>query len=170
MPIMADVRQLTTYFSNPDSEFRQAIANANRTAVSLSEASADLRKLIASTSRRLEQGDTKVRAVLDNADALVKEARSSVAVLDGSLRKIDAALPGIATKMDQSLENIRATSEAMRTLAEGELPALVSDTQEIVRGARQSWPVRNMVQPRQELLLRLDSGGGLSPAPVESGR
>ena len=79
--------------------------------------------------------------------------------------------------MDQSLENFRVASEAVRGMVTGELPgivgetgALVSDTGEIVRGARQAWPVRNLVQPRQELLLRLDSGGGLATVPVENGR
>lgn len=170
MPIMSDVRQITTYFSDPNGEFRQAISSANRTAAALAEASAELRKLIATTTVRIEQGDARVRAVLENTDALLNETRSSMAVLDGSLRKIDAALPGIASKMDQSLENIRVTSEAMRSLAVGELPGLVSDTRDLVRGARQSWPLRNMVQPQQELLLRLDSGGGLGAMSAEGGR
>ena len=170
MPIMADVRQITIYFSNPDGEFRQAISNANRTAAALAEASAELKKLIAMTSIRIEQGDARMRTVLENADGLLRESRSSMAVLDSSLKKIDAALPGIASKMDQSLENIRVTSEAMRSLAVGELPGLVSDTRDLVQGARQSWPLRNVVQPRQELLLRLDSGGGLSTIPADGKR
>jgi phospholipid/cholesterol/gamma-HCH transport system substrate-binding protein len=176
-PIVADTRNITAYFSNPDSDFRQAIANLNRTAATLAEAGAELRRLIATGADRLERGEAKVSKVLDNADDLLKSANSSLAVLDSSLKKIDAALPGIASKMDQSLENIRVTSEAVRGMATGELPgivgetgALVSDTGEIVRGARQAWPVRSLVQPRQELLLRLDSGGGLAPVPVESGR
>ena len=48
--------------------------------------------------------------------------------------------------------------------------ALVADTGEIVRGARQTWPGRNLVLPRQELRLRLDSGGGLTVLPPESKR
>jgi ABC-type transporter Mla subunit MlaD len=170
MPIMSDVRQITNYFTNPDSEFRQAMSSANRTAAAMAETSAELKKLIASTAVRIEQDDVKVRAALEQADVLLREARSSMAVLDGSLKKIDAALPGIASKMDQSLENIRVTSEAMRSLAVGELPGLVSDTRDVVQGARQSWPLRGMVQPRQELMLRLDSGGGLSTVPTEGGR
>lgn len=176
-PIVGDVRQITSYFSNPDSDFRQAIHNLNRTATSLAEASVEVRQLIAITSDRLDKGETRVRAVLDNTDVLLRDTRSSLTVLDGSLRKIDAALPGIASKMDQSLENIRVTSEAVRGMATGELPglvgetgALVSDTGELVRGARRNWPVRNLVQPQQELLLRLDSGGGLTPVPVDGAR
>ena len=175
-PIVADVRQITAYINNPDSDFRQAIHNANRTAAALAEASAEMKKLIVMASDRIDKGDERVQAVLRNADSLLQETRSSVAVLDSSLRKVDAALPGIATKMDQSLDNIRAASEAVRNMTTGELPglvgeagAVVSDTGDIVRGARQSWPVRNFVQPRQELLLRLDSGGGLSGVAVDKG-
>jgi ABC-type transporter Mla subunit MlaD len=175
-PIVSDIRQIAAYFNNPDSDFRQAIHNANRTAVALAEASTEMKKLIAMAGDRIDRGEVRVQAVLNNADSLLQETRSSLAVLDGSLKKVDAALPGIAAKMDQSLENIRVTSEAVRNMATGELPplvgevgAVVSDTGEIVRGARQAWPVRNFVQPRQELLLRLDSGGGLSGVPVDKG-
>ena len=176
-PIVTDVRQISAYFSNPDSDFRQAIRNANRTAESLAEASAEMKQLIASASERIGRGDAQLHAVLDTTDALLQETRSSLSVLDGSLRKVDAALPGMTAKMDQSLENIRVTSEAVRNMATGELPplvseagAVVSDTGEIVRGAKQTWPVRGLVQPRQELLLRLDSGGGLGAMPGERGR
>jgi len=176
-PIVGDVREITAYFRNPESDFRQAIANLNRTAASLADAGVEIKRLIATGADRLEKGEARVGQALDSAEDLMRSASASLAVLDGSLRKIDAALPGIASKMDQSLENIRVASEAVRGMVTGELPgivgetgALVSDTGEIVRGARQAWPVRNLVQPRQELLLRLDSGGGLATVPVENGR
>jgi phospholipid/cholesterol/gamma-HCH transport system substrate-binding protein len=176
-PIVSDVRLIAAYLNNPDGDFRQAIRNVNRTAASLAEASAELKQLIASTSQRVEKGEARVTAALDSARGLMESASGSLAVLDGSLRKIDAALPGITAKMDQSLESLRVTSEAVRGMATGELPglvddarALVSDTAEIARGARQAWPVRGLVQPRQELLLRLDSGGGLSAAPAAAGQ
>jgi phospholipid/cholesterol/gamma-HCH transport system substrate-binding protein len=173
-PIVSDIRQLAGYFNNPDSDLRQALRNVNQTAATLNQAGTELRRLIAMTSDRVEKGERNVAATLDRARVLIDGAGSSLAVLDGSLRKIDAALPGITTKMDQSLENIRVASEAVRNMTTGELPglageaqSLVSDTGEVVRGARQAWPVRNLVQPRRELLLRLDSGGGLSPAPAD---
>lgn len=175
-PIVGDVRQLATYFNNPEGDFRHAMRNVSKAAATLNEASTELRVLIASTSERLERGEKSVNATLAGAQALLSSAGNSLAVLDGSLKRIDAALPGITTKMDQSLENIRITSEAMRNFATGDLPgvvgetsALVSDTGEVMRGARQAWPVRNLVQPRQELLLRFDSGGGLSTGPADKG-
>ncbi|HZM45404.1 MAG TPA: MlaD family protein [Burkholderiales bacterium] len=183
-PVIADVKQVTTFLASPEGDFRQAIGNANRAAAALVETRADLKKLIASLGEGFDRSEKQLAAVLDTTNGLLQETRASVAVLDGSLRKMDAALPGIATKMDQSLENIRVASEAIRGVATGQLPglvgdagtlvgegsALVSDTNEIVRGAKQTWPVRNLVPPRQELRLRLDSGGGLSAMPPEGKR
>jgi ABC-type transporter Mla subunit MlaD len=176
-PIAADVRQVTSFLASPEGDFRQAIGNANRAAAALVETRADLKRLIATLASGAEQGEKRVAAVLDSTDSLLRDARASVAVLDGSLRRIDAALPGIATKMDQSLENIRVASESMRGLVAGELPgivgdagALVSDTGDMVRGARQTWPGRNLAPPRAEPLLRLDSGGGLTAVPAAGGR
>ena len=183
-PVIADVKQLTAFLASPEGDFRMTIGNANRAAAALVETRADLKKLIASLSEGVDQGGKQAAAVLDATDGLLRETRASVAVLDGSLRRIDAALPGIATKMDQGLENILVASDAIRGLATGQLPGLVgdagvlvneggdlvSDTSEIVRGARRAWPVRNLVPPRQELRLRLDSGGGLSAMPPEGKR
>jgi len=176
-PIVGDVRQVAAYFSNPDSDFRQAVRQLNRTAATLTEAGVEMKRLIVITTDRVDKGEMRLRKVLDTTDGLLKEATSSLAVLDSSLRKVDAALPGIATKLDASLESIRMTSEAMRGIVTGELPsivgeagALVSDTAEMVRGAKRAWPVRNLLPPPQELQLRLDSGGGLTAYPVENSR
>ena len=183
-PVIADVKQVTAFLASPEGDFRQAIGNANRAAAALVETRADLKKLIAGLAEGLDRGEQRVATVLDTTDGILRDTRASIGVLDGSLRKIDAALPGMASKMDQSLENMRVTSEAIRSVATGQLPALVgdvtvlvndgsalvTDTTEIVRGAKQAWPVRTLVPPRQDLRLRLDSGGGLAPLPPESKR
>jgi len=176
-PIVGDIRQITAYLSAPDSDLRQAIRSVNRTAGALAQASVEVQKMIAMTADRIDKGETRVSGVLGSADKLLQNASASLAVLDGSLRKVDAALPGITAKMDQTLENIRAASEAARGLIVGEVSgvvgetgALVSDTSEVVRGAKQSWPVSNFVQPSRESLLRLDGGGGLTAVPADGGR
>ena len=172
-PIVTDIRQITTYLSAPDSDMRQAIRGVNRTAGALADVSVEFKKLIATTADRIDKGETQVSGVLGTADKLLQEAGASLALIGGSLRKVDAALPGITSKLDQTLENIRAASEAVRGMVAGELSGVVgeastvvSDTGEVVRGAKQSWPVSNFVQPPRESLLRLDGGGGLTAVPA----
>jgi len=176
-PIVGDIRQITAYLSAPDSDLRQAIRSVNRTAGALAEASDEVRKLIVTAAGLIEKGETRVSSVLSSADRLLQGANASLGVLDGSLRKVDAALPGITSRMDQTLENIRAASEAVRGMVSGELTgvvgeagALVSDTSEVVHGAKRSWPVSNFVQPPRESLLRLDGGGGVTAVPADGGR
>jgi phospholipid/cholesterol/gamma-HCH transport system substrate-binding protein len=177
VPIVSDIRQITAYLSAPDSDLRQAVRSVNRTASSLADASIEFKKLIQATTDRVEQGETLVSGVFGTADKLLRDAGASLALLDSSLKKVDAAVPGITTKMEQTLENIRATSEAARAMMTGELSGvvgeagtLVSDTREVVRGARRSWPVSNFVQPPRESLLRLDGAGGVTAVPADSGR
>ena len=183
-PVIADVKQVTSFLASPEGDFRQAIGNANRAAAALVETRADLKKLIAQLSDGFAKSEKQVASVLDSTNDVLRDTRASIGVLDGSLRQLDAALPGIASKLDQSLDNLRVASEAVRGMATGPLPgligdtgllvnegnALVSDTNDIVRGAKQAWPVRNLVPPRQDLRLRLDSGGGLAPVSPESKR
>jgi hypothetical protein len=52
----------------------------------------------------------------------------------------------------------------------GEAGTLVSDTSEVVRGAKRSWPVSSFVLPPRESLLRLDGGGGVTAVPADGGR
>jgi phospholipid/cholesterol/gamma-HCH transport system substrate-binding protein len=172
-PIVTDIRQITAYLSAPDSDLRQAVRSVNRTAGALADASVEVKKLIATTTDRIDKGETLVSGVLGKADKLLQDAGASLTLIDGSFRKMDAAIPGITSKLDQTLENIRAASEAVRGMVTGELSgvvgdagALVSDTSEVVRGAKQSWPVSNFVQPPRESLLRLDGEGGLTAVPA----
>lgn len=176
-PIVTDIRQITAYLSAPDSDLRQAVRSVNRTADALAEASVEVKKLIATTTDRIEKGETRVNSVLGTADKLLQDAGASLTVIDGSLRKVDAAIPGITSKLDQTLENIRVASEAVRGMVTGDLSgvvgeagALVSDTSEVVRGAKRSWPVSSFVQPPRESLLRLDGGGGVTAVPADGGR
>lgn len=165
-PIVTDIRQITTYLNNPEGDFRQAMRNINLAASQLGNASAGLQQL-----------STSAVGAVDSTGLLMKDARSSLAVMDSSLKRLDAALPGITVKVEQSLENIRVTSEAMRVMATGELAGLVGDagglvseTTDVVRGAKRAWPLRDVVQPPRESLLRLDGSGGLTAVPVEGAR
>ena len=176
-PIVNDVRTLTAYLSAPDGDFRQAVRNVNRTAGSLVAASDEFTKLIATTSDRVEKGETRVSAVLGKAEKLLEDASGGVTLLNSSLKQIDTALPGITARLEQSLDNVRVTSETVRGLVTGELAgivvdagAVISDTSEVVRGAKRSWPVSGMVQPPRESVLRLDGGGGLTPVPADGAR
>lgn len=177
VPIVTDIRQITAYLSAPDSDLRQAVRSVNRTAGSLADASIELKKLIETTTQRVEQGETVVSGVFGTADKLLRDAATSLALLDSSLKKVDAAVPGITSKLEQTLENVRAASEAARVMMAGEMSgvvaeagALVSDTSEVVRGARRAWPMSNFVQPPRESLLRLDGAGGVTAVPADSGR
>ena len=176
-PIVGDIRQITAYLNAPDSDLRQAIRSVNRTAGSLADASVEVKKLIVTTTDRIDKGETRVSGVLGTADKLLQDAGASLALIDGSLKKVDVALPGITSKLDQTLENIRAASEAVRGMVTGELSgvvgeagALVSDTSEVMRGAKRSWPVSNFVPPPREPLLRFDGEGGSTSVPADRAR
>jgi phospholipid/cholesterol/gamma-HCH transport system substrate-binding protein len=176
-PIVGDIRTVTAYLSAPEGDFRQAVRNINRTAGSLVAASNEFTKLIATASERIEKGEARVSAVLGKAEKLLEDADSGVVLLNSSLKQVDAALPGITSRLEQTLENVRVTSETVRGLVSGELAGivvdaggLISDSSEVVRGAKRSWPVSGMVQPPRESALRLDGGGGLTPVPADGTR
>jgi ABC-type transporter Mla subunit MlaD len=174
---MDEARQLGRYLNDAQGDFRQTVGHLNRTVAALAEASGGLQRLLAQTGSRIDATSARAQTALDSADALINEARITLKTVDGSAQKIDAALPGIAMKLDQSLDSIREASAAAIGLMTNEIVTLVSDSGDLLAGTREvmgdvkrSWPLREMVEKPQERMLKLDSGGGLLAVPVEPAR
>jgi len=123
--------------------------------------------LLRRSEGRIASVQGKLEYVLDQSGATLERARGALDTATRSLDTVERQLPGLLLRMDQSLKNVEAaTANANRisaSMAE-ELPTamregrnLIEDTQGIVDGAKQAWPVRNLVPPPTQKALPLDS-------------
>jgi phospholipid/cholesterol/gamma-HCH transport system substrate-binding protein len=166
-PILADVRKVTQSINDPDGDIRKTIGNVRHATALVAELAQQVSRIAGRSEGRVDAIAGKVDRVLDQTGATLERARGALDTAARSLDTVDRQLPALLLRLDQSLKNVEAvTSDARRlssSLGDDLLPAiregrgLIEDTQEIVDGAKQSWPLRNFVAPPVQKALPLDS-------------
>lgn len=150
-PILADVKKITASVSGADEDIRQSIKNINTASAGLVE-----------TTRQL--------------NLLARNGNASLAVANHALKTVDEALPSLILKADASLENIQAATAGIKKMTSEsaeQVPqllrngnTLMQDSQEIISGAKKSWPVRNLLEEPEAHILPLDGYA----APAQQGQ
>lgn len=138
-PILNGLNQTISSVNNPEGDVQQSLRNVNQATRNLQSLSNDLAK--------------QSPPILDDVGHITTAVKDS--------------LPRLIENSNQSLDNIRsATGDIKRVTAASaqELPpalrdgrALVKGSLSIVNGVKETWPVRNMIEPPQEQPLLLDS-------------
>lgn len=146
VPILKDIKLITGALADPERGLPGTLARIR----SSSEA---LNLLLASGNRQVEGiGGGAVR-VLGKAEEDLKQ-------LGQTIEAANQRLPGMLDRTRQVLDHVeKITAEAETSvppvLRDGS--AVAADVREIVSGARQTWPIRNMVDAPGPATLKADS-------------
>ena len=159
-PILADVKKITEFINDPDSDLRQTIKNINRASAALVETTQEIKRLV-------QNSDQRVGVVSGQVNTLLEKAGERLDQVGASLKTLDGKIPTLMLKADKTLEDIRAASANIKKITDEsaeQVPgilrdgkAVAEDAREIVGGAKKAWPVRNFVVPPKETLIPLDS-------------
>jgi phospholipid/cholesterol/gamma-HCH transport system substrate-binding protein len=151
-PILSDIRQITASINNPNGEIQQTLKNLNQVTGDLRETVKQFTQLGVSGNQKLDSVHGKLDKALDSVNA--------------NLEVMDKAIPRLVDKADATLDNVQtATSDIKRMTAEsaGELPAfihnsnaLVQDSQDMLEGAKQSWPFSGWFRKPEAQVLPVD--------------
>ena len=97
----------------------------------------------------------------------LRSVKQSAEHAEAMLGTLNQELPGMIKKVDTSLDNLRKTSETIKSAIDnsapqltgfvGETRGLVSDTRNIMDAASTSWPLKNMMQVPEQGLVKMDS-------------
>jgi phospholipid/cholesterol/gamma-HCH transport system substrate-binding protein len=166
-PILEDVKKITAFVNDPDSDLRQTIRNINKTSAALVETTEEIKRLVRNSDQRVGALSGQAGSLLLKAEERMGEIGTALGQVNASLKVLDEKVPGLMLKADKTLENFQAASANLRKIAEeGALQApgilrdgraVAEDAREIIGGAKKSWPVRNFVTQPQESLLPPDS-------------
>jgi phospholipid/cholesterol/gamma-HCH transport system substrate-binding protein len=166
-PILEDVKKITAFVNDPDSDLRQTIRNVNKTSAALVETTEEIRRLVQNSDQRVGAVSGQVGVLLGKAAERLDQVGASLEQANASLKAIDEKVPGLVLKADKTLENFQAASTNIKKITEDsaeQLPgimrdgkAVAEDTREIIGGAKKSWPIRAFVPPQKETLIPLDS-------------
>lgn len=146
VPILKDIKVITGALADPQNGLPGTLARIRAS----SEA---LNALLANGNRQVEGIGSSAVRVLGKAEEDLKH-------LGQTLEAANQRLPGMLDRTQQVLDHVeKITAEAETSvppvLRDGS--AVAADVREIVSGAKQTWPIRNMVDAPGPATLKADS-------------
>jgi len=146
VPILRDVKAITGTIADPATGLPATLAQVRETTRSLNT-------LIATSNQQ-------VGAIGTSAVRVLGKAEEDMARLGDTLTTANARLPALLDKTQSVLdhvEKIGAEAEATLPPALRDGSAVAGDVREIVDGAKQSWPIRNIVVQPGPVQIKPDS-------------
>ena len=161
LPILDDLHQT---LQDPQSDVRQTLKNLREFTTELRATREKIDHLLGSVDANL---NTDVKPLLASL-------RVSATNAEGITAELGKDLPNLMKKTDESLENMRLTTQLVKEAVQKtapQLPAmmgemnntlikskdLVGDSQEMVDSLNTHWPLKNMMPPADTLPIKMDS-------------
>lgn len=176
-PILEDVKQITATINNPGGDVAQILKNVNSLSASLRETSQQLNALLQNGNEKLDGVYGKIDGSVGRLNQALDQANAGLASTTKTLQEVNRAVPKLIDRADSMMENIQGAAQDMKKIANEsseQIPplvrstnALVQDSQEILNGAKQSWPIRNMMPEPVEHVLPLDGYVPVAPGAVK---
>lgn len=170
-PILGDMRRVLGEIGRPESEWHKSAVAARALLEQMPATNQEARRLLRDTDRALLGAGPGAGAAFGSAARIGAQAEQQLPVLAG---KLATTLDSLSETAAQIRDATRKNGDALRdvltqapaVLREGE--DLVRDGREIVSAARNSWPIRNLLEERAMRALPLDSSESAQAARDDS--
>jgi phospholipid/cholesterol/gamma-HCH transport system substrate-binding protein len=146
VPILQDIKAITGTIADPKHGLPATLAHVR-------ESTDALNTLLVTSNQQ-------VGNIGGAATRVLGKAEEDLAHLGRTLETTNAQLPAILEKTQKAIdhvERIGATAEATVPNALRDGSAVATDVREIVDGAKQAWPIRNLITPPGPAQLKTDS-------------
>ena len=157
VPSLDEVNKLLHSTNDPQGDIRQTLKNVR-------EFTGELRGTRARVDRTLDQLD---ESMTKDVRPMLHTIHLTTQHVEAMTGKLDKELPVIINEVDATLDNIHHTTETLKSAVDnsapqlsgviGESRGLISGTRNIEDSLSASWPLKNIMQPPEQGLLRMDS-------------
>ncbi len=157
-PILADIKALTGMLSDRDRGLGPMLEQSRSASRDLAATAAEIRALASETRVRFAAVGAQAQGTLGDASAAFSRLDRMAGKAEQSLARIDDALPGLLLKLDGTLDTVQAVANDARAISSAasesvpqtlrDIQPAAEDAREIIRGVKQSWPIRNMLPAR----------------------
>ncbi|HEX5364623.1 MAG TPA: MlaD family protein [Gallionella sp.] len=147
LPILDDLHQT---LHDPDGDLRQTLKN-------LREFSGEMRGTRKRLDALLEHADTSMN---NDVAPMLHSLQQTTMHAESMAVQLERSLPGLVSKADGTLDNLKQTSDTLRSAVEQsapQLPGLIGETRDIVEGVSTSWPLKNIMPTPESGPVRMDS-------------
>ena len=159
-PVVAELRRTLAELNRPDGDFRKSFASASALIQELPETNRDLRRFLRDADRAVLAVGGKADAALAATERLTTQAANELPALT---RKLGAALDAVGEAAAEIRAVTRKNGEALHQVL-AQTPALVRDggqllydSQEVIGAAKNSWLIRDNLEPPAMRTLPMDS-------------
>jgi len=156
-PALDEINRLLKDANDPKGDVRQTLGNLRQITDGLKGTQTRLDHLLAD----LDEG------VVNDVRPALRSVKKTAEGAEALIGNLNHDIPGLVGKVDASLDNLRHTTETLKSAIDnsapnlsgvmGETHGLVSDTRNIIDSASSSWPLKSLVQPTEQGLVRMDS-------------
>jgi len=171
-PVVNELRRMIVELNRPDGDLRKSLQAASTVLQELPETNREMRQLLRDTDRTVLAVGGRAQAALAATERVGTQVEKDLPELS---RKLGTALDSIVEAASEIRVATRKNGEALHeTLSQ--TPALVRDGgqlvrdgQDVVSAAKNSWLLRDYVEPAAMRTLRVDSFeayGGSAKAPA----
>ena len=167
MPILKDVRQLTTYFNDPNGEIKQILRNVSVVTKDASATRQHIDTVLKDADSLIKNSDKNIAGTLLKIDSILDSSKKTMSTVDGLITKLDQDMPPLIGKMDATLVNVLKTTEELKKVTEQtapKIPSIVGNgadiaegTKDIVDSVKKMWPIRTFIKTPMEKTLKTDS-------------
>jgi len=159
-PILADVKNITAYVDNPDSDLKKTLQQMNRATTALASAGEDVSEMTRTNKKQIHAAISSASNTLSNLDSALPPL---IIRIDSSLKQVEGVTTDARTISSKLVTEVpSAVSEGRAAVSEGRALMGVGrntldDTHQILNGVKESWPIRNLLPAQDEHSLPLDS-------------
>ena len=159
-PVVGELRRMLAELNRPDGDFRKSLQGASTVLQQLPETNRELRQLMRDADRTLATVGGRAEATFASTQRLGAQAEKELPALAG---KLGTALDSIDQAAAEIRSATRKNGEALHAVL-SQTPALMRDGgqlmrdgQDVLGAAKNSWLIRDYVEPAAMRTLPVDS-------------
>lgn len=159
-PTLEQIKGMISYVNDPQGDIKVTLNNLRRLSGQIFTTRENLDILLKNTNGEIKTLAMELKKTLNEVSQTVKN-------LDQAVTTVNKDLPKIMSNITKSVDNIERISTELRKAMEqsgDKIPSAItnlessaSDTKEILEGAKRTWPVKNLVTPPKERVIKGDS-------------
>lgn len=167
-PVVGELRRMLAELNRPDGDFRKSLQGAGIVLQQLPETNRELRQLMRDADQTLLAVGRRAEATLASTERLGTQVEKELPALSG---KLGTALDSIAEAATEVRSATHKNGEALHQVL-SQTPALMRDGQDVISAAKNSWLIRDYIEPPAMRTLPMDSfesygGGARIPAAAQ---
>jgi phospholipid/cholesterol/gamma-HCH transport system substrate-binding protein len=154
-PILQDIKVLTGMLSDRERGLGPMLEKSRAASSDLAATAAQIRALVSETRTRFAAVGAQAQGTLGDASAAFSRLDQLAGKAEQSLGRLDDALPGMLVTINGTLDDFQTVAKEARAISATatqtmpqtlrDIHPAVEDARLIIRGVKQSWPIRNML-------------------------